>query len=57
MIKGEALIKFRLALYAEHNCKHVEPSRPMTCDTCEDNETCPSAFDCYNTDGDCLEEK
>ena len=26
----------------------------MTCDTCPDNDTCEFAFDCYNTDDDCI---
>ena len=29
----------------------------LSCDTCADNATCPSRFDAYNTNGDCLEEK
>lgn len=29
----------------------------ITCDTCDDKHTCRSAFDMYNLDGDCLEEK
>lgn len=29
----------------------------MTCDTCQDRNTCRSRYDTYNTDGDCLEDK
>lgn len=29
----------------------------FTCDDCAARFTCPSSFDPYNTDGDCLEEK
>jgi hypothetical protein len=29
----------------------------FTCHDCPDNETCPSRWDSYNTDGDCLEDK
>lgn len=29
----------------------------FTCDDCTQKETCPCAFDAYNTDGDCLMEK
>lgn len=29
----------------------------MTCKDCEDNNTCPFAWDAYNTYGDCLMEK
>lgn len=29
----------------------------ITCDTCDMRTTCRSAYDIYNTDGDCLEDK
>jgi len=29
----------------------------ITCDKCTDKNTCPSVYDIYNTDGDCLEGK
>jgi hypothetical protein len=29
-------------------------TKGMTCDTCQDNDTCKFAFDPYNTEGDCL---
>jgi hypothetical protein len=29
----------------------------ITCDTCDKRTTCRSAFDIYNTDGECLEDK
>lgn len=29
-------------------------TKGMTCDTCQDNDTCEFAFDAYNTDGDCI---
>ena len=28
-----------------------------TCDNCSEKETCKSAYDIYNSDGDCLEAK
>ena len=33
------------------------PDEDYTCFTCPEKETCPFAFDPYNTDGDCLAEK
>lgn len=33
------------------------PFEELRCHQCEDATECPSAFDDYNTDGDCLEEK
>lgn len=29
----------------------------FTCDNCRARRTCPSAYDLYNVDGDCLEDK
>lgn len=29
----------------------------FTCDSCTRRDICVSAFDAYNTDGDCLEDK
>lgn len=29
----------------------------FTCTNCQQVSTCPSAYDLYNTNGDCLEEK
>lgn len=29
----------------------------FTCDSCGERHICVSAFDAYNTDGDCLEDK
>lgn len=41
---------------------HFGPWKPLPfedyrCHQCSEAPTCPSAFDDYNTDGDCLEEK
>ena len=38
------------------NSGHGETTK-ITCDTCESRTSCPSAYDMYNTDGDCLEDK
>ena len=29
----------------------------LTCDTCIDRAVCSSAYDVYNTDGDCIERR
>lgn len=36
---------------------HVPQPAEFTCATCNAEETCESAWDLYNTDGDCLESK
>jgi hypothetical protein len=35
---------------------HGEKTK-ITCDTCDQRTTCSSAYDMYNTDGDCIMEK
>jgi hypothetical protein len=54
MITGEALNRERRKWLS---VQQLPLDTPMTCDTCEDNEDCPSSFDMYNTNGDCLEDK
>lgn len=54
MFEGEELKRVRLFWLPRQN---IPINTPMTCDSCEDNASCPSAFDAYNTDGDCLESK
>jgi hypothetical protein len=54
MIEGEKLKRVRLYWLTR---QQIPIETPMTCDTCEENHKCPSAFDAYNTDGDCLESK
>lgn len=51
-------------ILAEHpNTNYLGPDVPRLkfddyrCANCKDAPVCPSAFDPYNTDGDCLEEK
>ena len=46
----------------EHMAKYFlpvwqAPAPPCTCVECPANDHCESAFDPYNTDGDCLEAK
>jgi hypothetical protein len=45
-------------IYEMKIAKKGEPlSEVITCDKCPNKHTCVSAFDIYNTDGDCLEDK
>jgi len=52
---GEAL-----AVLRENSLTHLtqklgySSDTAFTCDTCSDAPICKLAFDCYNTDGDCL---
>jgi hypothetical protein len=57
MLKGKELRRVRLDLFKKWPEFVPKPGAPMTCDTCPDNASCQSAFDAYNTHGDCLEDK
>jgi hypothetical protein len=55
MINGNQLVQIRLKALADQ--PFIDPTKHFTCETCENNDNCESAFDAYNTDGDCLESK
>lgn len=47
--------RIELAVIYERHGRLPRPSlMDITCEECGDNDTCPFAFDLYNTDGDCL---
>lgn len=54
ILEGEDLKRVKLPLLAQQG---LPSDTVMTCDECAENETCRSAFDAYNTGGDCLEDK
>jgi hypothetical protein len=35
----------------------VDPEVAFTCDTCKDRVVCPSVYDGFNINGDCIESK
>ena len=47
----------RLMMIEDMYIRGMSPNTNITCDTCEARFTCRSAYDAYNTDGDCLEDK
>ncbi len=61
MLAGKELLRKRHSIEKQHkrtpDRDNYKSTIPFTCDQCFSNETCPSAFDAYNTNGDCLEEK
>ena len=47
----------RLQMVEELFVSGHSESTKITCDTCDKRTTCRSAYDMYNTNGDCLEDK
>jgi len=47
----------RLMMIEDMYIRGMSSDTNITCDGCDQRFTCRSAYDAYNTDGDCLEDK
>jgi hypothetical protein len=55
-LKGASLLRSELRKRAIRE-QRLPPDTAFTCDQCTRRDICVSAYDAYNTDGDCLEDK